>query len=107
MPTSAAQVPMVLQDQIALVSGASGGLGSAIAAALSERGVQLCLVGRNLGKLAGLRAQLPGNSSHVYNRSTDLTKEDEIEALRDFVEKQFGRLDILVHCAGSIEHGRL
>lgn len=107
MPTSAAQVPMVLQDQIALVSGASGGLGSAIAAALSERGVQLCLVGRNLGKLAGLRSQLLGSSGHVYHRSTDLTREDEIEALRDFVERQFGRLDILVHCAGSIEHGKL
>jgi NADP-dependent 3-hydroxy acid dehydrogenase YdfG len=107
MQTSAMQVPMVWQDQIALVSGASGGLGGAIAIALSERGVQLCLVGRNLGRLAALRSQLLGNSGHVYHRSTDLTKEDEIEALRDFVERQFGRLDILVHCSGSIEHGRL
>lgn len=98
---------MVLQDQIALVSGASGGLGGAIAMALSERGVQLCLVGRNLGRLASLRSQLLGSSSHVYNRSTDLTKEDEIEALREFVDRQFGRLDILVHCAGAIEHGKI
>ena len=98
---------MILQGQIALVSGASGGIGGAIAAALSERGVQLCLVGRNLSKLEGLRSQLLGNSGHVYSRSTDLTKEDEVKALRDFVEKQFGRLDILVHCAGAIEHGKL
>ena len=98
---------MTLKDHIALVSGASGGIGGAIAADLAECGVQLCLVGRDQGKLTAVRSQVLSNSPQVCCKSTDLTKDHEIEALGQFVRDQFGRLDILVHCAGSIGHGRL
>jgi NADP-dependent 3-hydroxy acid dehydrogenase YdfG len=98
---------MILKDQIALVSGASGGIGTAIAAALAGEGVSLCLTGRDKDKLATVRSRLLTTSSDVYCRPTDLTKDDEIERLAQFVTDQFGRLDILVHCAGAIRHGKL
>ena len=98
---------MILKDQIALVSGASGGLGGAIATALAERGVRLCLVGRDQAKLAAVRSQLLADSPYIYCQSTDLTKDNEIEQLGQFVRDQFERLDILVHCAGAIAHGKL
>jgi NADP-dependent 3-hydroxy acid dehydrogenase YdfG len=98
---------MMLNDQIAVVSGASGGIGSAIAASLGGCGVQLCLVGRNQGKLTGVQSQLLRKSIQVHCRPTDLTNDKEIEMLGRFVEEQFGRLDILVHSAGAIGHGKL
>jgi NADP-dependent 3-hydroxy acid dehydrogenase YdfG len=98
---------MILNEQIALVSGASGGIGSAIAASLADCGVQVCLVGRNQEKLTDVRSRLLRKSAQVFCRSTDLTNDREIEGLGRFVEERFGRLDILVHSAGDIEHGKL
>ena len=96
-----------MKDQIALVTGASGGIGSAIASALAERGVWLCLTGRDQSKLDALASLLLATSLRVDCRPTDLTKDGDIEGLARFVTDQFGRLDILVHCAGTISHGKL
>jgi NADP-dependent 3-hydroxy acid dehydrogenase YdfG len=96
-----------LKDQIALVTGASGGIGGAIASALAERGVRLCLAARDQSKLDALASLLVATSSRVDCRSTDLTKDEDIRGLARFVTDQFGRLDILVHCAGTINHGKL
>jgi NADP-dependent 3-hydroxy acid dehydrogenase YdfG len=96
-----------LKDQIALVTGASGGIGSAIASALAERSVWMCLSGRDHSKLDAVASQLRATSPRVECRPTDLTNDGEIEALVRFVTDQFGRLDILVHCAGAIGHGKL
>jgi short-subunit dehydrogenase len=96
-----------LKDQIALVTGASGGIGRAIASALAEKGVWLCLAGRDRPKLDSLAALLIANSPRVEHRIADLTKDGDIEGLTRFIVDQFGRLDILVHCAGSIGHGTL
>jgi NADP-dependent 3-hydroxy acid dehydrogenase YdfG len=96
-----------LQGQIAVVTGASGGIGGAIAHALAERGVSLCLTGRDHLKLDALASSLAAASPRIYSRSMDLTNDREIEGLAQFVTDQFGRLDILVHCAGAIRHGNL
>jgi len=89
------------------VTGATGGIGSAIAAALAERGAWLCLTGRDHRKLDGVASGLQAASPRVDRRSTDLTKDGDIEGLVQFVTDKFGRLDILVHCAGAIGHGKL
>jgi NADP-dependent 3-hydroxy acid dehydrogenase YdfG len=96
-----------LEDQIALVTGASGAIGSAIASALAERGVWLCLTGRDHRKLDTVVSHLLPASPRLNCRPTDLTKDTDIEALAEFVTDRFGRLDILVHCAGAISHGKL
>jgi short-subunit dehydrogenase len=96
-----------LKDQIALVTGASGGIGSAIASALAERGVGLCLTGRDQCKLDAVSSLLLATSPRVECQPTDLARDGDIERLARFVSGQFGRLDMLVHCAGAISHGKL
>jgi NADP-dependent 3-hydroxy acid dehydrogenase YdfG len=96
-----------LKDQVALVTGASGGIGNAIASALAERSVWLCLSGRDDDKLDAAASRLRAISPRVECRPADLTNDAEIEALARFVTEQFGRLSILVHCAGAIGHGKL
>jgi NADP-dependent 3-hydroxy acid dehydrogenase YdfG len=96
-----------LNDQIAVVTGASGGIGSAIVHALAERGVSLCLAGRDPSKLGAVACSLTAAPSTIHSRPMDLTKDGDIEGLAQFVNDQYGRLDILIHCAGAIRHGNL
>jgi NADP-dependent 3-hydroxy acid dehydrogenase YdfG len=98
-----------LKDQIAVVTGASGGIGSAIVWALAAREVSLCLTGRDQPKLNALASSVAAALPpiHSHSRPMDLTNDREIENFVQFVHDQFGRLDILVHCAGVIRHGSL
>jgi len=96
-----------LKDQIAVVTGASGGIGGGIAAALAREGASLCIAGRDHAKLTDVATRLRAASPRVDICPTDLTREADIENLADHVKKTFGRLDILVHCAGAIDHGKL
>src|SRR6266403_2245630 len=96
-----------LKDQIALVTGGTGGIGGAIASGLAERGVSQCLTGQNPEKLAVTAASISATTRRVHSRPMDLTSDHEIGELAQFVAAQYGRLDILIHCAGSIHHGKL
>jgi NADP-dependent 3-hydroxy acid dehydrogenase YdfG len=96
-----------LKDHIAVVMGASGAIGGSIAAALAQQGASLCLAGRDQIKLNDVAARLRAASPRVDICPTDLTEEADVQRLAEHVTKQFGRLDILVHCAGAIDHGKL
>jgi NADP-dependent 3-hydroxy acid dehydrogenase YdfG len=96
-----------LNDQIAVVSGASGGIGGAIAAAFAGEGATLCLLGRDAAKLEACAKTLRASSPRVDPHVCDLTKDSQIETLHSYVLQEYGRVDILVHCAGTIDHGRL
>lgn len=96
-----------LTRQIAIVCGASGGVGEVIAGALAQQGVLLVLVGRNPKKLKSVAETLCSASPRVECVSTDLTREDEIDALVGRVEHDFGRLDILIHSAGIYDDGKI
>lgn len=93
------------RNQIALVTGATSGIGKAIASALAAAGAALCLVGRNADALDRLTASLSGGASRVQPYRVDLSVDDDIEKLRDSVESDFGRLHLLVHSAGAISLG--
>lgn len=108
-PTSSPTSPLsptAFADQIALVTGASGGIGGAIAAALATLGVSVVMVGRDGSKLDALTQRLRIRS-RVEPCLADLTKDGDIERLTDFVANTFERLDILIHSAGAIAHGKL
>src|SRR5689334_16637402 len=91
-----------LNDRVALITGASRGLGKAIALELARDGAQVALVGRNEAKLAEAAEEAAqfGGKAHVF--VTDVTQEAEIHKLKQRVESQFGRLDILINNAGII-----
>jgi NAD(P)-dependent dehydrogenase (short-subunit alcohol dehydrogenase family) len=94
-----------LQGAVALVTGASSGIGQAIAQALAEHGARVLLVGRDLTTLDATRAKLPGRERHEL-AVVDLADVAALAALAKSASAfGGGRLDLLVHCAGSHETG--
>ena len=86
-----------LDGKGALVTGASGGIGGAIAHTLHGCGAQVALGGRNTERLAALAAEL-GRGAHVA--AADLARPEAAEALVKEAESALGRVDILVNNAG-------
>lgn len=86
-----------LTGMTALVTGASGGIGSAIAKALAEQGARLALSGSNAEKLEAFRAELGGD--HVA-LACNLSDGAEVDALVPRAVDALGKLDILVNNAG-------
>ncbi|MDF2639589.1 MAG: gluconate 5-dehydrogenase [Novosphingobium lindaniclasticum] len=85
-----------LAGRTALVTGATGGLGRAIALGLARAGAGLWLHGRDLGQLERLRGEVVGDGGRAEAVMFDLADSD---AVRDAVER-LGRIDILVNNAG-------
>ena len=89
-----------LTGKVALITGASGGIGSAIARRFAESGIDLALCGRSEEKLERTRldAEALGIRTMVY--TGDLTANGAARACIEAVTAHFGRLDILVNNAG-------
>src|SRR5512133_1499816 len=96
-----------LKDHVAVVTGATGGIGGAIAAAIAREGATVCMTGRDPAKLENGVGRLREDSLRAESCPMDLTRDEDVERLAAHVAQQFGRLDILVHCAGAIDHGKL
>lgn len=88
----------------ALVTGAGGAIGRAVAVALSGLGSAVYLVGRTADTLHETADELPG-TAHVV--PTDLTRTADVDALLAEVRKHSDRLDVLVHGAGAYGRGPL
>lgn len=87
-----------LNDRVALITGASRGIGLAIAATLAGEGAKVALAARGADGLDAARAAVGGNTSvHV----ADVTDPAAAATLVQEVERQWGRLDILVCNVGS------
>ncbi len=86
-----------LSDKTALVTGATGGIGGAIATALHAQGASVGISGRNEEKLNALAGEL-GNNVHVL--PADLSSSDAIADLVSRAEEAMGQIDILVNNAG-------
>src|SRR4051794_24360316 len=85
-----------LARSVALVTGASSGIGRAILRVLAASGATVCGVGRDRARLAEVQRESPG----VHTYSADLTIPSAVGQLLQEVEKDVGRVEILVHAAG-------
>jgi NAD(P)-dependent dehydrogenase (short-subunit alcohol dehydrogenase family) len=92
-----------LAGRVAVVTGASSGLGERFARVLRERGAELVLAGRRAERLSALAAEL--GEDHAEPVATDVADEDAMRELFDRALKRFGRLDILVNNAGIADPG--
>ncbi len=96
-----------LRGQIAVVTGASGGIGRAIARELARQGAALCLVGRDRQALTSWAASLPPGLEEIRCYRADLLVDEEIRDLANGLRSEVGRVDILVHSAGAIALGTI
>ena len=91
-----------LKDKVALVTGASAGLGRTIARMLSDEGCRLAVVARRTGLLEALADEFVGlGRERPLVITQDITSEGAVDAIRAAVVSRFGGLDILVNNAGG------
>jgi NADP-dependent 3-hydroxy acid dehydrogenase YdfG len=93
-------------EQIAVVTGASSGIGKAIALAVAAQGTTLCLVGRHVDTLQMVAKEARATAPQVQCYRTDLTLDQDIHELATSLRRDFGHIDLLVHSAGVISLGQ-
>jgi NADP-dependent 3-hydroxy acid dehydrogenase YdfG len=89
-----------LQDRVAIVTGASSGIGKAIAENFAAEGAKTVLVARRKEVLDGIVAEIRGKGGAAEAAAADVTKEADVDALFAKVVKAHGRVDIVVNNAG-------
>jgi NADP-dependent 3-hydroxy acid dehydrogenase YdfG len=88
-----------LEGQTALVTGASGGIGEAIVAALASSGVAVGLVGRRIESLRRVARRI-GHTPYVLCQA-DLSSDAQVRGVARSFLRRFGRIDVLVHSHGA------
>ena len=94
-----------LKDKVALVTGASRGIGQGIALSLADEGCDLMLTGRDEAALRGVAADVAKKGRKVAVSVLDLRTQGAEKPLVEAVRREFGRLDILVNNAGATQRG--
>lgn len=91
-----------LLNKAALITGASKGIGKAIALALAVEGYDLALCARNMEGLEDVEREIQRKnpSVRVFLKSCDFSSQNQLEELADWVEEQFPVLDVLVNNVG-------
>lgn len=93
--------------RVALVTGASSGLGVAFARALAEQGADVAILARRADRLEKVAEECRAFGVHCLPVSCDVSSEDSIKAAVARVREEFGRVDILVNNAGVCEYAPL
>lgn len=90
-----------LKGKVAVITGASSGLGKQMARGFANQGANLVILARRLDRLNELKAELEPLGVRVLPIMCDVTSTDDINNAAQIAEEVFGKVDILVNCAGS------
>ena len=90
----------MIKDKVAIVTGASSGIGYATALALSRAGAKVAAGARRTDRLESLQSEIIKNGGEVFVQKLDVTMKSECDAFTDAVMKKWGTIDILVNNAG-------
>jgi NAD(P)-dependent dehydrogenase (short-subunit alcohol dehydrogenase family) len=93
------------QDKIAVVTGASSGVGKALALRLAAEGARVCLVGRNLMRLEAAFECTSREKERLRPYVADLTIDSQISQFVEQLKHDYSHIDILIHSAGVISMG--
>ena len=96
-----------LDGKIALITGASGGIGSGIARVFAREGAALALVSRDVVRLNKLADELTAARHNAIVIQADVTDEQQVKAAFQQTLQLFGRLDVLINNAGVFDGGPL
>ncbi|KAK2616481.1 hypothetical protein QQS21_000523 [Conoideocrella luteorostrata] len=90
-----------LDGRVAVITGASSGIGAAVAAKLAGEGAHIVLAARRTDELEKVKAKLSSScTGKVLVHKTDVTSKEQVQSLMDTTTEQLGPIDILVSCAG-------
>lgn len=90
-----------LRDNVAVITGASSGLGRQMCEAFAYHGANLVLMARRIEKLEEVKRELNRYDVEIMVIKCDVTSTLEVNNAAKAVEENFGRVDILVNCAGA------
>ena len=90
-----------LNGRIAVITGASSGLGRQMAKSFAKQGASLVILARRMDKLRELKQELEQDGTQVLAIKCDVTDTNNINEAAKITEKVFGKVDILVNCAGA------
>ena len=89
-----------LEGLVAVIVGASSGMGRATALAFAAEGARLVVGARRQGELDALLAEITGHGGEAVARTTDVSKRPDVDAAVQAAVDRFGKVDVLVNCAG-------
>ncbi|MBB3666352.1 NADP-dependent 3-hydroxy acid dehydrogenase YdfG, partial [Prauserella sediminis] len=89
-----------LDDKVAVVTGASSGLGAGFAVALAEAGADVVLAARRTGRLAETAERVRETGRRALTVATDVADATSVEAMAAAAVDEFGRIDVLINNAG-------
>jgi NAD(P)-dependent dehydrogenase (short-subunit alcohol dehydrogenase family) len=92
-------------NRVAVITGAAGNLGVAVARAFQAAGAKLALVDRSSDRLPSLFPDLTGSPDHLFAPPTDVTDPNSVAAAIEAITRRFGRIDTLVNTAGGYRAG--
>jgi len=90
----------MIKDKVAIITGASSGIGYNTALTLSKAGAKVAIGARRTDRLEKLEAEIKKNGGEVLSQKLDVTKKSDCDSFVDAILKKWGSVDILVNNAG-------
>src|SRR4051812_28802325 len=94
-------MPVSLKDQVALVVGASSGIGRATAVLVAAEGMHVMAAARREDRLRELEAELKASGGSIAIKSVDASSPEDMVSLAKDTIARFGKIDILVYASGT------
>lgn len=90
----------MIMGKVAIITGASSGIGHATALALSKSGAKIAIGARRTDRLSELEKEITKNGGEVFSQKLDVTKKTECDSFVNAVLEKWGSVDVLVNNAG-------
>jgi NADP-dependent 3-hydroxy acid dehydrogenase YdfG len=94
-----------LAGKVAVVTGASSGIGEVTVRELTRLGASVVMAARRFDRLKAIAAEIEGSGGRAYPVATDATHADDLKRMVEAAEEQYGRLDYAVNNAGISDRG--
>lgn len=97
------QHPLSLEGHTAVVLGGTTGIGRALALGLAQAGADVIATGRRMEPLEATASEIEALGGQTLRQATDVRSREQMDALLAATQRRFGKVDILINCAGMIK----